>query len=209
MMWRLIGSRSVPGDPHGLLTVWPRWERLAHRMWPVTAIPGAPYGTLEIRIVPYRGTPIPLPDGTKIDRGTLIGELHCNNPVVLDLVKRGRTNPYRAARSDLQALAQWTANSGAAAQVRAFYGYTMLAAAAERLGFSVRDCEPGISGRLNHVFMTGLLLIYTRDGLTRLNKGRTLNSYPKQVWMSRGQLLRRYGKPRIVGGIPASPDRSV
>jgi hypothetical protein len=178
-------------------------------MWPVTAIPGAPYGTLEIRIVPYRGMPIRLSDGTQIDRGALIGELHCNNPVVLALVERGQTNPYRAARCDLQALARWAANSGAAPRVRAFYGYTMLAAAAERLGFSVRDCEPGISGRLNHVLMTGLLLIYTRDGLERLNRGRTLNSYPKEVWMSRGELLRRYGNPHSCDNIPASQDRGV
>ncbi len=155
-------------------------------------------------------TPLSLPDGTGIDRGVLIGELHCNNAVVLDLVKRAKTNPYRAARAHLEALARWAANSEDTAGVRAFYGFTMLAAAAERLGFSVREGEPGVSGRLNHVFMTGLLLIYTRDGLARLNKGRTLNFYPKEVWMSRGQLLRRYGRLCTDGAIASSvPGRST
>lgn len=162
-----------------------------------------------MRIVRYRGRPLSLPDGTEVNRGTLVGELHCNNPLVFDLVNCGKINPYRAARTDLEALARWLVNSGDAATVRAFYGFTMLAAAAERLGFFVRECGPGISGRLNRVFMTGLLLIYTRDGLARLNKGRTLNSYPREVWMSRGQLLDRYGKRCAGCNIFTTPDRSA
>ena len=197
MMWRMIGHGTGPGEAHGLLVVWPQWENLAHHVWPVTDIPGAPYGTIQVRLMPYRGTPLTLRDGTKIERGTLISELHCNNRIVFDLVSRGTANPYRAAREDLRALARWMADADMAAEVRACYGFTMLAAAAERLGFSLRECEPGMRRKFNRVFMTGLLLIYTRDGLARLNKGRTLNSYPQEVWMSRGELLRRYSEARI------------
>ncbi len=196
MMWRLIGYGSHPGDPHGLLTVWPQWEHLTHHVWPLTEIPDAPYGTLKMRVLPYRGKPVALPDGTEVSHGSTICELHCDNPVVLDLVRRGTVNPYRAAREDLRALARWAADAREAQEVLAFHGFTMLGPAAQRMGFTVRACEHGVRERLNRVFMTGLLLIYTRDGLTRLDKGRTLNSYPQEVWMSRGQLVDRYARPR-------------
>lgn len=192
MVWRLIGYGSHPGDPHGLLMVWPQWEHLTHHMRPLAEIPDAPYGTLSFRVMPYRGRPVTLPDGTEIRRGSMIGELHCNNPVVLELVRQGKINPYRAARRDLGALARWIAQTSRDEGILAFHGFTMLGPAAQRMGFTVCPCEPGMRERLNRVFMTGLLLIYTREGLARLDKGRTLNSYPQEVWMSRDQLIDRY-----------------
>ncbi len=195
--WRLLAMGTTPGHPHGVLFVWPRWERFALRRWPTTEIPGAPYGLLAMRIAPYQGKAVELADGTIVEPKTFVGELHCNNPKILTLVTQGRGNPFRACREDLRSLAAWTANSLEGSRVRAFYGVTLLSRGAARLGFEVRRCQPTLRTRLDRMFMIGLLLLYNREGLSRLSHGsNTLHSYPQEAWMSRGRLMRLYGACR-------------
>ena len=206
LLWKVMAHGTEPGNPRGLLLAWPRWEHFAHSMWPTAAIPGAPYDLLRVRLVPYEGESLALPDATEIRPGTIVGELHCNNQAILQLVSRGEVNPYRAAREDLRCLARWIAQPGFDINVRAFRGITLLANAAARLGFSVRPRPVTLRRRLDRMFMTGLLMLYTVDGLTRIDKGSTVRSYPQEVWMSRRELLRRYGTRGAIerGGAPAS-----
>jgi YkoP domain len=192
MMWRIAAHGSHPGDPHGLLAIMSRWEHFACRHWPMRAIPGCPFGLLKFRFEFFRGDPVTLPDGTEIRPGELIGELHCNNLAILKLVQRHQ-NPYAAARKDLERLAVWLEKADPDADVPAFHGVTMLAPAARRLGFFVRELPHGVAARLERFFMTGLLLIYTTDGMTRLNKGSTVRMFPREVWLTRRQLRTRYG----------------
>jgi YkoP domain len=192
-MWRFIARGTEPGHAKGLLVYWQRWEHLAHKMWPTTLIPRAPYGLLEIRVGPYQGKPLTLPDQTEIREGTIVAELHCNNKAILNLVRKNEVSPFSACREDLRAMAAWARESEAGQRIEACFGVTILAQGAARLGFMVNDHPPRIRDRLDRIFMTGLLLIYGVDGLDRLVKGTTLRSYPQGVWMSRRDLLRRYG----------------
>ncbi len=195
-LWRVMAHGSTPGNPHGLLLAWPRWEHFAHSMWPARQIPGTPHDILRVRFLLYRGEALTLPDRTEIRPGMLVGELHCNNQAILDLVGRERGNPYRAAREDLRCLARWIARPGFDLNVQAFFGVTLIARAAARLGFSVRTRPPTLRRRLERMFMTGLLVLYTPGGLSRIETGSTARSYPQEVWLSRRELLRRYGHRR-------------
>lgn len=192
LLWKVMAHGTEPGRPHGLLLAWPRWEHFAQSMWPTQSIPGAPHGLLRVRLMPYQGEKVTLPDGTEIDPGMTVAELHCNNQAILELV-RNHGNPYRAVREDLRSLARWISRPGFDLNVQACFGVTLLANAAARIGFSVRERPVTLRLRLDRMFMTGLLLLYTVGGLARIGKGTTARSYPQEVWLSRRELLRRYG----------------
>jgi YkoP domain len=194
-MWRLIAHGVHPGEPHGLLVAWLRWEQFAHYLWPVNDVPRSPNNTFGMRIVHYTGKALALRDGTKVEPGAAICELHCNNAVVLGITRAGTINPYCAARQDLATLARWVAEADEAREVCAVYGFTLLGAVAARLGFAVKRCVPSIGQRFVRMFMTGLLVIYTREGLSRIERGSTAGSFPCEVWMSRRELIARYGNP--------------
>lgn len=195
IMWRLVAHGVDPGKPRGLLVAWLRWEQFAHYLWPLTEVPQSPNRTFGMRILPYRGEPLMLADGTRVEPGAPICELHCNNAVVLAITQAGKINPYRAARDDLASLARWVAQASEAREVRAIYGFTLLGPAAARLGFSVKRGESSIKQHFVRLFMTGLLVIYSREGLSRIWRGSTAGSYPCEVWMSRRELIARYATP--------------
>lgn len=190
--WQLIAHGTQPGAPHGLLLAWARWEEIAHRLWPLREIPAAPFGLLQIYPMTYDGDPVVLRDGTEVRPGAALYELHCNNQRAFALTSAGK-NPYRAVREDLRALAQWAMDSKDGRSVCAFYGFSMLGSVAARLGFSVRECPHSLRLHLERMFMRGLLLMYTPEGLSRLHNGTSINEYPYEVWISRKRLIRLYG----------------
>jgi hypothetical protein len=195
LAWRIIAGGTRPGEAHSLLRAWPGWEQIARLLWPVSQIPGAPNNLLCIRITAYRGATLVLPDVTTIAPRAILGELHCNNREILELVRRG-SNPFAACRQDLKALANWVAQDATAGQIEAFYACTILAKAADRLGFTVLPKPATLRLRLEKFFFKGLLLLYSLEGLRRIQHGSTANGYPAEVWLSRRELLRLYYERR-------------
>ena len=191
LTWRIIAGGTRPGEAHGLLRAWPGWEQLARALWPVCEIPGAPYGLLCLRITPYRGEPVVLPDTTIVAPGAILGELHCNNHAIFELVSK-RANPFAACREDLKSLSNWIVQDRLGRQIEAFYGCTILTTAAYRLGFTVREKPVTLRQRLEKFFFKGLLLLYNQEGLARVQHGSTADTYPADVWLSRRELLRLY-----------------
>jgi hypothetical protein len=191
LTWRIIAGGTRPGEARGLLRAWPGWEHLARFLWPVCEIPGAPYGLLCLRIKSYRGDPLTLPDNTLVAPGALLGELHCNNRAIFELTSR-RGNPFAACRWDLRTLSSWIVQDQRGREIVAFYGCTILTAAAHRLGFTVRTKPVTLRWRLEKFFFKGLLLLYNHEGLARIEHGSTADTYPADAWLSRHELLRLY-----------------
>jgi MFS family permease len=192
--WRLAAQAGA-GHARGFLRVWPIWEAIMQRFQPIGAIPDAPHGLFRMRAARYHGRPITLADGTHVARGDAIVEIHFNNRKLSEVV--GSTSTWRLARmlgEDLQALAHWMSESAQNDTPRAVYGVTVLNRAAPRLGFLVRPRPQGIYTWLEGLFMTGLLALYHPKGTQRLGQGTTYGVAPAEVWMSRDELIRRYGR---------------
>lgn len=198
LFWEIVARGAHPGGPGGLLSGWWLWEQIARRLWPTFAVPGSPFGVLKIRVSKYSGRPVDLPDSTHIGRGAMICQVHCDNEALLSFTRRN-SDIYAAGRRELAAIANWVIHSEI--HIEAIYGVTLLGAAAARLGFHRRAMPNARRARADRLFMNGLLAIYSRDGIARLKRGGTLKALPQEIWMSRAELLRRYG--------PQTPTRSI
>ena len=146
---------------------------------------------LRLRIGPYRQARLVLTDGTVVNPGDLVGELHLDNRLAAALHREGHGGLRfrRELRRMLPALALDVCTRPEYREVRAvgaatLFGRHMLTST---LGFECRPLPPFTRWWLG-TWELILLAAYHPDGRRRLAKGR--REELQQVWISRRALER-------------------
>ncbi|QQE78784.1 polysaccharide deacetylase family protein [Alicyclobacillus sp. SO9] len=99
----------------------------------------------------------------------------------------------RQTRRGLQRLAALLQYHPAYHDIQAITGVTLIHRGIETLGFHVEDLPSHRERRRLERYMRFLMALYHPDGVRRLRQGRQ-SLHVKHVWMSRQELIDRYGK---------------
>jgi hypothetical protein len=163
--------------------------RLATRSRP---LPGS-RGTFLLSIHPYRGRPVSLDEGARVEPGDLVAEIHFWNDHIAAYAAQGTGDLtwrfLRDLRADLRTLAAAVAQLPAERRPRAVLGVTPLADGATRLGFEVRALPGGFERRTLSAWQGRVL-----GRVFRPIAGRARSAHQsQQVWLTYERLQRRFG----------------
>lgn len=161
--------------------------------------PGLVGPALRVDLRRYVGPSLSFPDGTVVEPGDLIGEMHLQNESLEELhAECSRDLDGSAAVAlrframivrSLEALAREVAQGRAFDGVKAFHGETIYFRGAERLGFVVRESTRYRLGPTN-LFLHLLRCRFIPAGLDGLP---AVLVRPRHLWLTRRELCRRYG----------------
>ena len=174
-------------DP--VLAVVERIDRAVRRIQPV-----APGSLLGLEPHRYRGQPVMLADGTRVEPGDPVCTLHLDNARVRALAGPDwQTEGFRVGRADFRLVAAWHRALPPGERPVAYTGITLLGALVRREGWEVRDRRPSPWVRLQDWYLRSLLVRWAPGGRERLARGR----HPlrtQRIWLSGAEFLSRYSQ---------------
>lgn len=179
-----------------------RWFERAYRIRPI----GEGGYVLRLGLVRHRGPRLVFRDGTVVNPGDLVGELHIDNRRAAGLHAEGRGGLRfrREVFRLLPALARDLARRPEYREINAVCGASLFWAEAKRAGFEHRPL-PALTRWWLTWWERYLLARYHPGGRRRLAEGHRTEL--RQVWMTRRTLLARYGGDAAPapGGPPDPP----
>lgn len=176
--------------------LWQGWEKFVLRLSRIEDVLEDGRPTLfRLALRRYRGQQLRLPDGTTLQKGDMVGELHLNNDALQKI--SNNVEPTRLGLlalkktfQSLPTLAKWIAANPRYRKIKAITGLTILHRGSQFLGFSAFDVPP-LASCLTRWYEGLLLMIFHPAGRRRFTQHRKkLN--PKLLVMSKDELFRRH-----------------
>lgn len=186
--------RRGASPPRWMLWLWPSFDRLLARLLHIEPLDPT-NGVMGISFAHHKGGPHALKDGTLVRPGSLLVEIHVLNSRLTHLALTSpskEVTPWHLAKLMSRDLSVLAKQVEAAPEIEALHGTTLLDSGVRRLGFSVVEAPQGPSWKVIAFYERGLLLAYHSRGAQEMaKKAGTLML--KELWMSRKELLARYG----------------
>jgi len=187
--------------PRLVLILWPVIDKLLRVVYHIRPLRPDDSGIIRFSIHRYKGPPKVLDDGSEVKNGDIIMELHLNNAWFqgrrkLNLGASQSPREFLGCfAEDLRILGQQI-TGGMYGNITALHGSTILHVAAKRLGFQVNELPASLWNKRARFYMAGLMQVYHLRG----DEVSGLREKPwelKEVWLSRAELLTRYGPKHL------------
>lgn len=174
--------------------LWGFWERHFARVRGIVPVGQGAEEILRVGLVVHRGAPVVLADGTRIEPGDLLGEVHLGNERVEALRRQGLGGNalyfaiLRELKATLTALRRAVAEGKLDPHIKAFYAISLFHRGARILGFEVRPVRSPWVRWGSALYEKWLLILYHPAGWRRLGQG-SQRLEAREVWLSRRRLL--------------------
>ncbi len=160
------------------------------------ALTQRPRGLFRISRRGYDGPPLTLPGGDRFEPGTPAAELHIYSKRLVALAELSALTGLRGVQSSLYDVAQALEERLEFREVRLIYALTIFGGVLGTMGFQTEPLHDPRQARIMAVFFNLLRVLY---GAKNTDSQVLL---PGVIWMSREQLLERYGGGRRRAGRP-------
>jgi peptidoglycan/xylan/chitin deacetylase (PgdA/CDA1 family) len=189
----------LPRGKAFLIRIWLIWEKVFE--WIVNMDPVRPGkdNLFRLALRRYRGRPL-LVDGTWIEKGDWMAELHLDNRRMLSIFMqhrsfdRGLLALIREVKSYMPLLAEYLASHCKYRHVKAVYGITLLHRGVEPFGFRVVQLKSKWVQWVTKVYLRVLMIVFHTEGRKRLTQ-RKEQLVPKMVLITVDRLRALYGSP--------------
>lgn len=151
-----------------------------------TFVPNSEYNCVYLDMMKHKGKAVTLNDGTVIQKGDLVAEVHINSKAMRDTDVR---MVFHILNAEFNAMGKAIVSQEEYADLKGIFGRTLLYPINKRLGFEVHEIRS-----------KGLkLFIKIWDNLIKIafserKKGKTSIREPKEVWISREALIKKTHK---------------
>ncbi len=173
------------------------WEKIFERIENIKVVENSPHGLLRMTVHPYKGQPTTLSDGTRLNTGDYVIELHISN-LALAKGKVGDvevSNDIRLLplfREEIHNLAQLASHGKLDPRAKVIWGITMMGPGLKRLGFQLEPMDNSIHSRLLIMWMNFLKWFFYPDKSKSSFKRKSRHK-GYQYFMSIEQLIKSYG----------------
>ncbi|WP_054955539.1 polysaccharide deacetylase family protein [Paenibacillus dakarensis] len=183
-----------------VVSLWLMWEKLFHVVFRLeTVTPKDPM--LHFRARPYHGKTVVMNDGSRLEKGDQVLELHFDNKKLFQLGSRSRSEMQlaiqmiRAVQKDLPTLANMVLERPEYMDIKGLYAVTMISRGPEQFGFHVQELPAGLFASSTRIYLKILLSVIHPKGKSRLKQGSQMLE-PKILMMPVNVLIERYADKR-------------
>ncbi|MFC4303907.1 YkoP family protein [Cohnella boryungensis] len=177
--------------------IWMAWEKVMLWIMGLNSEGKIDAGMCKVIVKKYKGPSFDCEDGTRIEQGDLVGELHLNNQMILGLTReagagRAALQTARLARTSLKEISAALDKRPELTRVKALLGVTLLhRGLTHGLGFEQRRLPSKRFERITAVYLKLLLFFLHPDGLERSDRCKEKLT-PIMLVCTRSNLLRRF-----------------
>lgn len=168
-------------------------DRITIKRMGCITIPGSTYNLIKICYIQYKGKKLEFEDGTIVNKGDLIGEMHLSNIAIScgkigDTIITSELQLLGIIRNELKLLAQVLLHHQMSPRVSTYYSTSLLGAGAKRLGFRIIEIPQTLEIKRMALWMS-LLRKYFAPSFANQTKKHRKHKTVSEIWITELKLM--------------------